>query len=95
MESEIKGKAFDVSIETAEETHKAPESFNGVEGIASVNAQMRKRGTNSPLNADKLEILETADSKLLTKVSKALLESVDIDAILADVKDLFCSNIAA
>jgi hypothetical protein len=167
MESEIKGQAFDMFIETAEETHKAPESFNGIEGIASVNVQMRKRGTNSPLNADELEILENAglkafeetsvqelfaisptyaaDSKLLGKVSKALekivpedfimkqekkakmvvsaetmeaafkmatidpnvikvvttmalkpkLESVDIDTILADVKDLLGSNIAA
>ena len=166
MESEIKGQAFDMFIETAEETHKAPESFNGVEGIASVNVQMRKRGTNSPLKIEELEILEkaglkafeetsvqelfainptyAADSKLLGKVSKALekivpedfimkqekkakmvvsaetmksafkmatidpnvirvvttmalkpkLESVDIDAILADVKDLLGSNIA-
>lgn len=167
MESEIKGQAFDMFIETAEETHKAPESFNGVEGIASVNVQMRKRGTNSPLKIEELEILEkaglkafeetsvqelfainptyAADSKLLGRVSKALekivpedfimkqekkakmvvsadtmesafkmatidpnvirvvttmalkpkLESVDIDAILADVKDLLGSNITA
>lgn len=167
MEAEIKGQAFDMFIETAEDTHKAPDSFNGTEGIASVNVQMRKRGTNSPLNAAELEILTNAglkafeetsiqelfainpsyaaDSKLLTKVSKALekivpedfimkqekkakmvvstetmeaafkmatidpnvirvvttmalkpkLESIDIDLILADVKDLLGSNIAA
>ena len=167
LESEIKGQAFDMFIETAEETNKAPESFNGVEGIASVNIQMRKRGTNSPLSAAELEILTNAglkafeetsvqelfainptyaaDSKLLGKVSKALekivpedfimkqekkakmvvsaetmesafkmatidpnvikvvttmalkpkLESIDIDVILADVKDLLGSNIKA
>ena len=165
METEIKGTAFDMFIETAEATHKAPESFNGTEGIASVNVQMRKRGTNSPLNDAELAILTDAgltayeetsvqelfainptyatDDKLLAKVSKALekivpadfimkqdkkakmvvsaetmesafrmstinpdvikivttmalkpkLESVDIDAILADVKDLLGSNI--
>lgn len=167
LETEIKGQAFDMFIERAEETHKAPESFNGVEGIATVNVQMRKRGTNSPLSEGELAILadagiaayeETsvqelfainptyaADSKLLAKVSKALekivpedfimkqekkakmvvatdtmeaafkmgqinpdvikvvttmalkpkLQSVDIDTILADVKDLLGSNIEA
>ena len=167
LENELKGTAFDMFIETAEETHKAPESFNGVEGIASVSVQMRKRGTNSPLNADELAVLEAAgltafeetsvqelyainpvyaaDNKLLAKVSKALekivpedfimrqekkakmvvsadtmeaafkmatidpdvikvvttmalkpkLETVDIDSILADVKDLLGSNITA
>lgn len=167
LETEIKGEAFDMFVEKAQETHKAPDSFNGVEGIATVNVQMRKRGTNSPLSEGELAILadagiaayeETsvqelfainptyaADSKLLAKVSKALekivpedfimkqekkakmvvsndtmeaafkmgtinpdvikvvttmalkpkLQTVDIDAILADVKDLLGSNIEA
>src|ERR1035437_1959726 len=60
MEAEIKGTAFDLFIETAKETHTSPESFNGVEGIASVNMQMRKRGTNSPLNQSELDVLKTA-----------------------------------
>lgn len=167
MEAEIKDTSFDMFLETAQETNKAPASFNGVEGIASVNIQMRKRGTNSPLSEGELAILaeagiqayeETsvqelfainpvyaADDKLLSKVSKALekivpedfivqqqkkakmvvspetleaafkmkkinpevirvvttmalkpkLETVDIDAILADVRDLLGSNINA
>lgn len=166
LESEIKGQAFDMMMETAEESHKAPDSFNGVEGIATVNIQMRKRGTNSPLSEGELAILSDAgltaheevgvqelfainpayatDDKLLGKVSKALekivpedfivkqekkakmvvstdtmeaafkmdklnpdvvkvvttmalkpkLTTIDIDAILADVKDLLGSNIA-
>lgn len=167
LETEIKGEAFDMFMEKAQETHKAPESFNGVEGIATVNIQMRKRGTNSPLSEGELAVLEAAgieaheetsvqelfainpayatDAKLLGKVSKALekivpedfimkqekkakmvvsndtmeaafkmgkinpevvkvvttmalkpkLTTVDIDAILADVKDLLGTNIEA
>ena len=165
LEAELKGTAFDMFIETAQETNSAPASFNGVEGIASVNMQMRKRGTNSPLNESELAILTAAgieaheettvqelfainpayaeDDKLLAKVSKALekivpedfitrqekkakmvvsadtmnaafkmatidpdvikvvttmamkpkLQAVDIDVILADVRDLLGSNI--
>ena len=167
LESEIKGQAFDMMMEKAQETHKAPDSFNGVEGIATVNIQMRKRGTNSPLSEGELAILADAgiaaheevgvqelfainpayatDDKLLAKVSKALekivpedfivkqekkakmvvsnetmeaafkagtvnpdvvkvvttmalkpkLTTVDIDAILSDVKELLGSNIEA
>jgi hypothetical protein len=63
MESEIKEQAFDLFMEIAEKTHKAPASFNGVEGIATVNLQMRKRGTNSPLNEGELAILTDAGIK--------------------------------
>lgn len=166
LEAEIKGEAFDMFMEKAAETKRAPESFNGSEGYATVNVQMRKRGTNSPLNEGELAVLEAAgipayeevgvvemfginpvyaaDDKLLSKVSKALekivpedfivkqekkakmvvsndtleaafkmaklnpdvvkvvttlalkpkLESIDIDTILADVKDLLGANIA-
>lgn len=69
LETEIKGQAFDMFVETAEETHKAPPSFNGVEGIATVNVQMRKRGTNSPLNDGELAVLEAAGIEAFEETS--------------------------
>jgi hypothetical protein len=51
---EIKNTGFDLMFATAQDTGKRPESFRGVDGIASASVEMRKRGTNSVLKDEEV-----------------------------------------
>lgn len=108
MAQDIKGKAFDIFMETAEATHKAPSSFDGIEGTATVNIQMKKRSTVSALSESEQAALQAAgipmheevavhqlfainpayatDSKLLDRVSTAIQHIVPADFIVAQEK---------
>jgi hypothetical protein len=57
LATEIKEAGFSEFL--AMETNVRPESFKGVDGMATCSVEMRKRGTNSALNADELEVLES------------------------------------
>jgi hypothetical protein len=56
LEGSIKDAGFNEFL--AMETQVRPESFKGVDGQASASVEMRKRGTNSALNADEVAVLE-------------------------------------
>ncbi len=56
LESEIKEAGFAEFLEM--KTSVRPESFKGVDGLATCSVEMRKRGTNSALNADEVAALE-------------------------------------
>lgn len=56
IEGEVKEAGFGEFL--AMETQVRPESFKGVDGQASCSVEMRKRGTNSALNADEVAVLE-------------------------------------
>lgn len=55
LESEVKTAGFDAFI--AMNTVGRPESFRGIDGLASASVEMRKRGTNSALNEDECKLL--------------------------------------
>lgn len=57
IENGLREVVLDKFMDQIGDTGKKPESFYGVEGFAEVNLQMRKRGTNSALNADEQELL--------------------------------------
>lgn len=56
LEGEIKEAGFEKFLEM--DTKVRPESFKGVDGYGTCSVEMRKRGTNSTLNADEIEVLE-------------------------------------
>ena len=56
LEGEIKEAGFSEFLDM--ETKIRPESFKGIDGQASASVEMRKRGTNSALNADEVATLE-------------------------------------
>jgi hypothetical protein len=56
LEGEIKEAGFSTFLEM--DTKVRPESFKGVDGYGTCSVEMRKRGTNSALNADEVEVLE-------------------------------------
>lgn len=56
LEGEIKEAGFEKFLEM--ETKVRPESFKGVDGYGTCSVEMRKRGTNSALNADEVDALE-------------------------------------
>lgn len=45
-----------------------PESFKGIDGLASCSVEMRKRGTNSALNEAEVEVLKNLGLKPFTQV---------------------------
>lgn len=45
-----------------------PESFKGIDGMATCSVEMRKRGTNSALNEDEIAVLEGLGLKPFTQV---------------------------
>lgn len=55
LEGELKGSGFEQFLEMAGTTR--PESFRGIDGMASASIEMRKRGTNSALNDDEIKTL--------------------------------------
>ena len=93
METEIKGQAFDQFLEVAQDTHQAPKSFDGVDGIATVNVQMRKRGTNSPLNPAELEVLSNAGLTAFEQVG--VVEMFGINPVYAEDSKLLAKVNAA
>lgn len=54
--SEIKSAGFAEFLDM--ETTTCPESFKGIDGEATCSVEMRKRGTNSALNDDEVDVLE-------------------------------------
>lgn len=56
METDIKEAGFGHFLEM--DTKVRPESFKAIDGDATSSVQMRKRGANSPLNEDQVEVLQ-------------------------------------
>lgn len=56
LEGQVKAAGFDAFL--ALETTTRPDSFRGIDGMASASIEMRKRGTNSALNEDEVKVLE-------------------------------------
>lgn len=56
IETEIKAAGFQEFLDM--DTVVRPESFKGIDGLASASVEMRKRGTNSSLNEDECNVLE-------------------------------------
>lgn len=57
LENEIKVVGFAEFMKNAD--GKRPENFEGVDGEAKASVELRKRGTNSPLNEDEVAALAT------------------------------------
>jgi O-acetyl-ADP-ribose deacetylase (regulator of RNase III) len=57
LEQSVKAQAFDEFMDMAADGTR-PESFRGVEGIASASVEMRKRSTNSALTESEVALLE-------------------------------------
>lgn len=55
LETEVKAAGFQAFLDM--ETVGRPESFRGIDGMASASVEMRKRGTNSALNEDECKLL--------------------------------------
>lgn len=55
LETEVKDAGFAMFLEM--DTVGRPESFRGIDGMAAASVEMRKRGTNSPLNEDEAKVL--------------------------------------
>jgi len=66
LEGEVKEAGFAKFLEM--ETNIRPESFKGVDGMATWSVEMRKRSTASALNADEVELLEKMGLKPFTQV---------------------------
>lgn len=60
VDADVKEFGFQHLVSKAKADGKRPESFRGVEGIASASIEMRKRGTNSALNAQECELIRNA-----------------------------------
>jgi len=56
LETDIKAAGFQEFLDM--ETNVRPESFKGIDGLASASVEMRKRGTNSALNEDECSVLK-------------------------------------
>lgn len=52
FEPQVKGKAFAEFMTLAAANNTKPDSFTGVEGIATASMELRKRGTNSALKTE-------------------------------------------
>jgi hypothetical protein len=66
IEGEVKETGFAEFL--AMQTNVRPESFKGIDGMATCSVEMRKRSTTSALNADEVEILEKMGLKPFTQV---------------------------
>ena len=66
LETQVKEAGFTEFLNM--ETNIRPESFKGTDGLASCSVEMRKRGTNSALNLDEVEILTNLGLKTFTQV---------------------------
>lgn len=55
LETEVKTAGFEQFLDM--ECVGRPESFRGIDGLASASVEMRKRGTNSALNEDEVKLL--------------------------------------
>lgn len=58
LTKELKDNAAEIFFGVVKETGKKPDSFRGIDGDASGSIEFRKRGTNSPLQPDEVELLE-------------------------------------
>ena len=65
---------------------KPPESFNGIEGLAEINFQLRRRSSNSALNEEELKSL--ADAKIKATREVITPQLVAINPAYADDKEL-------
>ena len=66
IEGQVKDAGFEEFLNM--KTNTRPESFKGIDGLASCSVEMRKRGTNSALNLDEVEVLEKLGLKPFTQV---------------------------
>jgi hypothetical protein len=64
LKASIKGEIDNVILEAAAEkgalANAKPENFTGQDGIATASLEIKKRGTNSPLNENEIELLVEA-----------------------------------
>jgi len=66
LEQSIKTAGFEKFLEISGSVR--PESFKGIDGVGSASVEMRKRGTNSALNADEVAALEAMGLKPFEQV---------------------------
>lgn len=59
LEAEVKEQALDIAIETS--NGKKPDSFRGIDGIASASLEFRKRSSVSALSEAEVELLGRYD----------------------------------
>ena len=83
LEGQIKDAGFEEFLSM--DTKVRPESFKGVDGLASASVEMRKRGTNSALNADEVEALEALGLKPFKQVVTTEMYGINPD-FAADAK---------
>ena len=98
LETEVKDAAFDIFC--GMETLTRPESFRGIDGAASASVEMRKRGTNSPLNEDEIKVLQECGIEPVKQVVTRELFAINpayaenktlmakVEAALSSIKDL-------
>lgn len=84
IETEVKTAGFEAFL--AMDCVGRPESFRGVDGLASASVEMRKRGTNSALNEDECKLLrehgiepfEQTVTRQLFAINPAYAENADL-----------------
>jgi adenosyl cobinamide kinase/adenosyl cobinamide phosphate guanylyltransferase len=62
VEADVKAEAFDHFFDKVVETHKRPDNFRGVEGIATASIEFRKRSTTSPITEEEMPLF--VDNKI-------------------------------
>jgi hypothetical protein len=100
LEGEVKEAGFAEFLTMTQNTGVRPDSFRGIDGMASASVEMRKRGTNSALNEDECKLLrehniepfEQEVQKQLFAINPAYAEQENlmakVEAALSKVKDL-------
>ena len=69
IEADVKGEAFGHFFSQVVSTHKRPDNFRGVEGIATASIEFRKRSTASPISDEELPLFEKNNIPLQTIVT--------------------------
>jgi hypothetical protein len=67
MGQEVKAAALDIFVDNA--NGKKPDSFRGLDDIASASVECRKRGTNSPLSEAEVELLTSCGIEVKKQVT--------------------------
>ncbi len=75
IEAEVKAAGFDEFIAMAGSI--APDSFRGIDGMASASVEMRKRGTNSPLNEEEIKTLRALEIEPFEQTVQTELYAID------------------
>lgn len=68
LTKEIKDTASVIFFDSVKETGRKPDSFRGIDGDASGSIEFRKRGTNSPLQPDEVDLLERFGLKVTDSI---------------------------